>query len=60
MDYESGEADVIYETAELIEDLNWTSDGRIFRISLDGQRGPERINTILSDGLNNKNVLISG
>ena len=53
---ESGESTVIYETAELIEAPNWTSDGdwlifnadgRIFRISLDWQRGPERINTIL-------------
>ena len=52
----SGESTVIYETAELIEAPNWTSDsnwlifnadGRIFQISLDRQRGPERINTIL-------------
>ena len=66
---ESGESAVIYETAELIEAPNWTpdsnwlifnADGRIFQISLDEQRGPERINTILSEGLNNKHVLISG
>ena len=52
----SGESTVIYETAELIEAPNWTpdsnwlifdADGRIFQISLDWQRGPERINTIL-------------
>ena len=65
----SGESAVIYETAELTETPNWTpdgnwlifnADGRIFQISLDRQRGPERINTTLSEGLNNKHVLISG
>ena len=52
----SRESTVIYETAELIEAPNWTpdsnwlifnADGRIFQISLDWQRGPKRINTIL-------------
>ena len=66
---ESGESTVIYETAELIEAPNWTpdgnwlvfnADGRILQISLDRQRGPERINTTLSEGLHNKHVLISG
>lgn len=66
---ESGATTVTYEIAELIEAPNWTSDGdwlifnadgRIFRISSDGQRGPEQIKTILSEGLNNKHVLISG
>ena len=56
LNYESGESTVIYETAELIEAPNWTpdsnwlifnADGRIFQISLDWQRGPKRINTIL-------------
>ena len=69
MNYESGESTVIYETAELIEAPNWTpdgnwlifnADGRIFQISVDGQRGLERINTTFSEGLNNKHVLISG
>ena len=59
---ESGESTVIYETAELIEAPNWTPDGewlifnadsRIFRISLDGKRGPERINTEPIEDLNN-------
>ena len=45
VDCESGASTVIYETAELIEAPNWTSDGnwlifnadgRIFRISPDG------------------------
>ena len=48
----SGATTFIYETAELIEAHNWTSDGdclifnadgRIFRISSDGQRGPGRV-----------------
>ena len=56
VNYVSGESTVIYETAELIEAPNWTpdsnwlifnADGRIFQISLDWQRGPKRINTIL-------------
>ena len=59
---ESGESTVIYETAELIEAPNWTpdgewlifnADGRIFRISPDGKRGPERINTEPIEDLNN-------
>ena len=59
---ESGESTVIYETAELIEAPNWTPDGewlifnadcRIFRISRDGKRGPERINTEPIKDLNN-------
>ena len=50
VDCESGAPTVIYETAELIEAPNWTSDGdwlifnadgRIFQISSDGQRGQE-------------------
>ena len=69
VDCKSGATTFIYETAELIEAYNWTSDGdclifnadgRIFRISSDGQRVPEQIKTILSEGLNNKHVLISG
>ncbi len=63
---DSGESTVIYETAELIEAPNWTpdgewlifnADGRIFRISPDGKRGPERINTEPIEDLNNDHVL---
>ena len=63
---ESGESTVIYETAELIEAPNWTPDGewlifnadsRIFRISPDGKRGPERINTEPIEDLNNDPAL---
>ena len=66
MDCESGATTVIYETAELIEAPNWTSDGdclifnadgRIFRISSDGQRGTERINTTHLEDLSNDHVL---
>tara|TARA_E500000178_G_scaffold274853_1_gene273562 strand:- start:802 stop:1407 length:606 start_codon:yes stop_codon:yes gene_type:complete len=65
VNYESGESTVIYETAELIEAPNWTpdgdwlifnADGRIFRISPDGKRGPERINTEPIEDLNNDHV----
>ncbi len=57
---------VIYETGELIEAPNWTldgkwliynADGRIFRISPDGQDGPHRINTGTVEDLNNDHVL---
>lgn len=57
---------VIYDTGELIEAPNWThdgrwliynADGRIFRISTDGARGPERINTAPVENLNNDHVL---
>ena len=57
---------VIYETGDLIEAPNWTldgawliynADGRIFRISPDGTRGPERINTAPVEDLNNDHVL---
>ena len=66
MDCENGATTVIYETAELIEAPNWTSDSdwlifnadsRIFRISSDGQRGTERINTTHLEDLNNDHVL---
>ena len=65
---EIGESTVIYETAELIEAPNWTpdgewlifnADGRIFRISPDGKRGPERINTEPIEDLNNDPALPS-
>ena len=68
VNYESGESTVIYETAELIEAPNWTpdgewlifnADGRIFRISPDGKRGPERINTEPIEDLNNDPALPS-
>jgi Tol biopolymer transport system component len=57
---------VVYETGELIEAPNWTldgqwliynADGRIFRISPDGQDGPHRINTAPIEDLNNDHVL---
>lgn len=57
---------VIYETGDLIEAPNWTldgkwliynADGRIFRISADGQDGPQRINTAPIEDLNNDHVL---
>ena len=68
VNYESGESTVIYETAELIEAPNWTpdgewlifnADGRIFRISPDGKRGLERINTEPIEDLNNDPTLPS-
>lgn len=60
------EITVIYETTELIEAPNWTADGqwlvyngdgRLFRISCDGQVGPSRINTAPIEDLNNDHVL---
>ncbi|NRB13260.1 MAG: DUF5050 domain-containing protein [Rhizobiales bacterium] len=57
---------VIYETAALIEAPNWTadgkwlvynSDGRLFKISPDGQDGPHRINTAPIENLNNDHCL---
>lgn len=57
---------VIYETGDLIEAPNWTpdgkwlifnGDGRIWRISVDGQIGPERINTAPIEACNNDHVL---
>ncbi len=57
---------VIYETSELIEAPNWSSDGqwliynadgRLFRISPDGQDGPHRINTAPIENLNNDHVI---
>ena len=57
---------VIYETTELIEAPNWTpdgqwliynADGRLFRISPDGQDGPHRINTAPVEDLNNDHVI---
>lgn len=57
---------VIYETGELIEAPNWTSDGkwlifngdgRLYKISPDGQDGPHRINTAPIENLNNDHCL---
>mgnify|MGYP000054630076 CR=1 FL=1 len=57
---------VIYETAELIEAPNWTpdgaaliynGDGRLWRISVDGSEGPQRINTTPVEDLNNDHVI---
>lgn len=58
--------EVIYDTTELIEAPNWTpdgkwliynADGRLFRISPDGRRGPERIGTVPVENLNNDHVV---
>jgi len=63
---EGGDIRVIYETTELIEAPNWTpdgrwliynGDGRLFRISPDGQVGPSRINTAPVENLNNDHVV---
>ena len=57
---------VVYETTELIEAPNWTpdgkwlvynGDGRLFKISPDGEVGPSRINTAPIEDLNNDHVL---
>ncbi len=57
---------VIYDTGELIEAPNWTpdgrwliynADGRLFRISPDGQDGPHRINSAPVENLNNDHVI---
>ncbi|MDI7865040.1 biopolymer transporter Tol, partial [Rhizobiaceae bacterium n13] len=57
---------VVYETTELIEAPNWTPDGRwlvynvdgrLLRISPDGQVGPTRINTAPIEDLNNDHVI---
>lgn len=57
---------VIYETDQLIEAPNWTpdgawlvynADGRLFKISPDGQLGPDRINTAPVENLNNDHVI---
>lgn len=66
IDVDSGDALVIYETAELIEAPNWTpdgsalifnADGRLFSISPDGADGPHRINTAPIENLNNDHVV---
>ncbi|MGV1791853.1 TolB family protein [Rhizobium sp. A37_96] len=65
-DIASSTARVIYETGELIEAPNWSpdgkwlvynGDGRLFRISPDGQDGPHRINTAPVENLNNDHVV---
>jgi Tol biopolymer transport system component len=65
-DLTQNQAEVIYETSELIEAPNWTpdgrwlvynADGRVFRIAPDGQEGPFRINTVPVENLNNDHVL---
>ncbi len=57
---------VIYDSAALIEAPNWTpdgqwliynADGRLWRISVDGARGPERIDTRPIENLNNDHVV---
>lgn len=65
-DIATSTARVIYETGELIEAPNWSpdgkwliynGDGRLFRISPDGQHGPHRINTAPVENLNNDHVV---
>lgn len=65
-DVAASSAQVIYETSELIEAPNWSpdgkwliynGDGRLFRISPDGQDGPHRINTAPVENLNNDHVI---
>ena len=65
-DRSGGRKAVIYETSELVEAPNWTpdgqwliynADGRLFRISPDGQDGPHRINTAPIENLNNDHVI---
>jgi Tol biopolymer transport system component len=57
---------VIHDAAALFEAPNWTlddqwlvynADGRLWRISPDGQDGPHRINTAPVEDLNNDHVL---
>jgi len=57
---------VIYDSDQLIEAPNWTADGkwlvynadgRLFRLSADGQYGPHRINTAPIENLNNDHIL---
>lgn len=63
---DGAEKAVIYETGDLIEAPNWSldgkwlifnGDGRIWRISVDGSMGPERINTAPIEACNNDHVL---
>ncbi len=58
--------EVIYEVGELIEAPNWSvdgqwlifnADGRLFKISPDGQQGPYRINTAPVEDANNDHCL---
>jgi len=65
-DMATSTARVIYETGELIEAPNWSpdgkwliynGDGRLFRISPDGQDGPHRVNTAPVENLNNDHVV---
>lgn len=57
---------VIYETTEMIEAPNWSpdgkwliynGDGRLWRISPDGTKGPARIDTAPVEDLNNDHVI---
>ncbi|TGE85862.1 hypothetical protein C9418_24975 [Rhizobium sp. SEMIA 4032] len=57
---------VVCETTDLIETPNWTpdgkwlvynGDGRLFKISPDGEVGPSRVNTTPIEDLNNDHVL---
>jgi len=65
-DTETGLTEVIYSTLSLIEAPNWShdggslifnGDGRLWRISIDGSVGPERINTAPVENLNNDHVI---
>lgn len=65
-DREGATKTVVYETGDLIEAPNWTpdgrwliynGDGRMWRVSIDGSVGPERINTTPVENCNNDHVL---
>lgn len=66
IDRAGGRRQVIHETRALIEAPNWTpdgrwlvfnSDGRLFRIAVDGSGGPTPIDTGTVDDINNDHVL---
>lgn len=65
-DTQTGTSTAIYEMGELIEAPNWTldgkwlivnGDGRLWRISPDGNEGPNRINTVPVENWNNDHCL---
>ena len=66
MDFDSGIYEIIYDSYSLFEAPNWcldgksliiNGDGRLWQISTDGRRGPDRIPTTPVENLNNDHVL---
>jgi TolB protein len=66
LDVDGAAPEIVYETSELIEAPNWTpdgkwlvvnADGRLWRISPDGDDGPHRINSAPVENLNNDHVV---